>query len=384
MERERAVLNKNLHSVAGDATSMGRPFYPESMSRISPTWEGFRAAFRFPSLTFGEIVWRWSFGATTVALLLFGFFEYLGTLPVTSGELLFLRTRHPFLVVQAVAHILRGSLYRAVISLLVAALMLLLFWMLASSVGRVATVRVLQDHFRTRFPEWNDVLNEGEHAHDQDPSLQAWTGVVRLNFLRVGVLLAAIVACGGAAVLAGMASPKNNFQPGVSFLLFVPMAGLIFLVGWALNWFLSLAGIFAVRDGDSAVNAILDAATFCRERTGAVFAVSTWTGIAHLVVFSAATTVVAVPLGASGLLPGRLVALCVLLVTLGYFAFADWLFMARLAGYVCISETPEALLKPLPPMPPFSGAPLVVGTPLQTTIDRDELILSDVPGPLGT
>ena len=92
------------------------------MSRISPTLEGFRAAFRRPSLTFGEILWRWSFGATTVALLLFGFFEYLATLPVTNGELFFLRTRHPFFVAQALAHILHGSLYRAVISLLVAAL----------------------------------------------------------------------------------------------------------------------------------------------------------------------------------------------------------------------------------------------------------------------
>ena len=97
------------------------------MSRISPTLEGFRAAFRRPGLTFGEILWRWSFGATTVALLLFGFFEYLATLPVTNGELFFLRTRHPFFVAQALAHILHGSLYRAVISLLVAALMLLLF-----------------------------------------------------------------------------------------------------------------------------------------------------------------------------------------------------------------------------------------------------------------
>ena len=349
------------------------------MSRISPTVEGFRAAFRRPSLTFGEILWRWSFGATAVALLLFGFFEYLDTLPVTNGELLFLRTRHPFFVAQALARILHGSLYRAVISLLIAALMLLLFWMFASSVGRVATVRVLLDHFRSR--RLNDAVepNESERAHAEDEYPKSWTGVVRLNFLRAAVLLAAIVACGGAAILAGFASPKTNPQPGLAFLLFMPMVGLIFLVGSGLNWFLSLAGIFAVRDGDSAVNAILDAATFCRERTGAVMAVSTWIGLAHLIVFSAATTVAAVPLGAAGLLPGRLVALCVILVTLAYFAFADWLYMARLAGYVCISETPEALLKPLPPaLPPMR--PPVSAPPLQTTIDRDELILSDVPG----
>lgn len=355
------------------------------MARISPTLEGFRAAFRRPSLTFGEILWRWSFGATAAALLLFGFFEYLTTLPVTNGELFFLRTRHPFFVAQALAHILHGSLYRAVISLLVAALMLLLFWMFASSVGRVATVRVLLDHFRTRIFEESEAPTEVERSGDQDESPRSWTGVVRLNFLRAGVLLAAIFACGGAAILAGFASPKAHPQPGVAFLLFMPMAALIFFVGWALNWFLSVAGIFAVRDGDSAVNAILDAATFCRERTGAVLAVSSWTGLAHLVIFSAATTVVAVPLSAAGLLPGRLVALGVILITLAYFACADWLYMARLAGYVCISETPEILLKPLPPpILPVSGPSAVIEPPLQTSIDRDELILSDVPGLLGS
>jgi hypothetical protein len=360
------------------------------MSRISPTAEGFRAAFRRPALTFGEILWRWSFGATTVALLLFGFFEYLDTLPVTNGELLFLRTRHPFFVAQALAHILHGSLYRAVISLLVAALMLLLFWMLASSVGRIATVRVLLDHFQNRRAEDRvepDSIeldsagpSESERADAQHEYPSSWTGVVRLSFLRAAVLLAAIVACGGAAILASFASPKDNPQPGLVFLLFLPIAGLIFLAGWALNWFLSVAGIFAVRDGASAVDAMLGAATFCRERTGAVFAVSTWTGVAHLAVFFAATMVVAVPLGSAGLLPGRLVALCVILVTLAYFAFADWLYMARLAGYVCISETPEALLRPLPPPPPVSGPPVVAEPPVQTSIDRDELILSDVPG----
>src|ERR1700747_2391374 len=154
------------------------------MSRISPTLEGFRAAFRRPSLTFGEILWRWSFGATTVALLLFGFFEYLETLPVTNGELFVLRARHPFFVAQALAHILHGSLYRAVISLLVAALMLLLFWMFASSVGRIATVRVLLDHFRTRRSDDSVEPSEGERADAQNEYPKSWTGVVRLSFLR--------------------------------------------------------------------------------------------------------------------------------------------------------------------------------------------------------
>jgi hypothetical protein len=83
--------------------------------------------------------------------------------------------------------------------------------------------------------------------------------------------------------------------------------------------------------------------------------------------------VASIPLGFAGVVPWRLVVAADILVTLVYFAFVDWLYMARLAGYVCIAEMPAALLAPLPPAP----APRT--PPLQTSIDRDELILSDVP-----
>src|SRR5580765_5104754 len=96
---------------------------------ISPTAEGFRAGFRRPSLTFAEITWRWIFGGTATLLFFFGLIEYLDTLRLTNGDILFLRTRNPFLVSQAIAHILRGSMNRAVLSLLVAALLLALLWM---------------------------------------------------------------------------------------------------------------------------------------------------------------------------------------------------------------------------------------------------------------
>src|ERR1700692_5100263 len=101
----------------------------------SPTAEGFRAAFRRPSLTLAEVIWRWTAGATAAALFVFGLFEYLNTLPVTNGELLFLRTRHPYLVAEAIAHILRGRLNRAAMSALLAALMLALLWMIVASGG---------------------------------------------------------------------------------------------------------------------------------------------------------------------------------------------------------------------------------------------------------
>jgi hypothetical protein len=337
---------------------------------VSPTVEGFRAAFRCPSLTLAEITWRWIVGATALALFLFGLFEYINTLPVTNGELLMLRTRQPYLVWQAIAHMLRGSLNRVVMSWIVAGSMLGLLWIIAASVGRIATVRGLLEYFATRISEGGS-----SYAGEKDVASNISTNgiaLVRINFLRAVLFLAALFGFVGAAILASFVSPDSDPQPGLAFVVFLPFAALICLITWALNWLLSLAGMFAVRDGDDAVGSISSAVTLCGERIGTVFAVSAWTGLAHIIAFVVASTVASTLIGVATLLPWRLVVLCVTFVTLLYFAFADWLYTARLAGYICITEMPEAVAAPLYQTP---AAP-----PLQTTIDREEPILSDVPG----
>ena len=335
---------------------------------VSPTAEGFRAAFRWPVLTLGEIAWRWGVGATGTAVFFFGLFEYLNTLPVTNGEMLFLRTRQPYLVAQAIAHILRGSLSRGVISAMLAALMLVFLWILAASIGRIATVRAMLEYFRERglSGESGAAGSEREVAS----SVSTLQALVRLNFLRVATALAAILGFVGATILAGFASPDAHPRPGVAFLLFLPMAGLICLLWCGLNWLLTMAGMFAVRNGEDVVGSISDAVALCRERTGAVLAVSTWTGLAHLVAFVGATTVISIPMGLVPLVPWRFIVLVMILVTLAYFALADWLYTARLAGYVCITEMP---LPVVALAASFESPP----TTTLTTIDRDEPILSD-------
>ncbi len=344
--------------------------------------EGFRAAFRRPSLTFAEITWRWVFGTTATLLFFFGLFEYLDTLPVTRADILFLRTRNPFLVSQAFAHILRGSMNRAVLSLILAAVLLALIWMLAASLGRIATVEAMLEYFRTRFAEQPESENKAVSATQGRalglaefvrPGISEsgrFASLLRLNFLRVTAILATFIGLAGAALLAALASPPTHPRPALAFLLLVPVISAVALIGYELNWLLSLAAVFVVRDGDDAIESIVGAVALCRERSGPVFAVSTWTGIAHLIAFVGASTVVGFPIGLAGVLPWRAIASLVILVTLAYLAFADWLYTARLAGYVCIAEMPDVLLAP-PPAP-------IIPTPVET-IDRDELILSDIP-----
>jgi hypothetical protein len=370
------------------------------MPRISPTLEGFRATWRRPSLTFAEIAWRWTVGATACALFVFGFVEYLNTLPVSNGDLLLLRTRQPLLIGQAIAHILRGSLSRAAIAALFAALALSALWIIAASIGRKTTTKALLEYFAIRRDVARNVsagsapnaVLEGEAATTTpeiipDPAPENAsrpTSLLGLNFLRAALVLAAILALQGAAILSSFASPSANPQPGLAFFLFLPLAALVGLTWSGLNWLFFLATLFAVRDRADTLSAISTAVAFSRERARPISAVSAWSTLAHLTAFMAATTAVSLPLSLLHLAPVRLVIAGVLLVTLLYFAVADWLYMARLAGYVCIAEMPEELLAPLLPQPPapILPTPPYVPPPPATTIDRDEPILSDLPTPL--
>ena len=178
---------------------------------------------------------------------------------------------------------------RAVLAALLAALSLSLLWIIAASVGRLATVRALLDYFRSDVTYFSANASVGQEPRP----IQA---LFALNFLRVVLFLAVVLALGSVAILVSFVSTPANARLGLGIFLFLPVAALICIVGWMLNWWLTLAGIFAVRDGEDALASISAAVTFSREHLGAVFAVSTWTGLAHLVAFSIATSVVAFPL----------------------------------------------------------------------------------------
>lgn len=346
---------------------------------ISPTAEGFRVAFRRPTFTLAEIAWRWTAGATATTLFFYGLYQYLDTLPVNSGELMFLRSGQPYLVVQAIAHIFRGSLGRALLAGFVGALMIGLLWMVAASVGRIATVRALLEHFRRDVassvsagsPETSGARDATGDIASNVPTTSESTAALfpslfRLNFLRAAVAGAAVVGLLGTMIVAGFVSPAEHPRPGLAFLLFLPLAALVACVAWWLNWILSVALIFAVRDAHDAVGAISAAVSFLRVRGGAVSAVTSWTGLAHLVAYIAAAIAASIPLGLIGAIPWRLGVLGALLVTLIYFVVADWLQVARLAGYVRIAETPEAPV-PLPQPAPIAPPSETVASPLSPT-----------------
>jgi hypothetical protein len=351
--------------------------YPRGVAAISPTVEGFRATLRRPAISFAEIIWRWSVGAVAILLFFFGAYEYLSSLPVTSGEILFLHTKQPILIARALDHIFRGSWNRGLAAGLLAALALALLWLVAASVGRMATVVSLLEYFETRL--------ESSERNESPRSMVVFRSLFRLNFLRLVIAVAAISGFAGAGILAGFASPDGNSNLGLAFLTFIFVASFVALAWWILNWLLSLGAVCAVREGEDALAAIASAVTLCRERATAVFAVSFWTAMVHLALFVAATSIVVIPIALVGTIAWRMVASAVFLITILYFAVADWIHVARIAGYVCIGDLPDLEVSAGPreigAFPPF-GTPATAIARTEAAVDRDELILSDVPNPL--
>lgn len=346
------------------------------MKSPSPTAEGFRAAFRRPAFTYAEIMWRWALGATVAAVFTFYGVEFLDTLPVTNADALLLASRQPLLMGRAIADIVRGSLHRAVFGALVAALALALLWIIAASIGRLATTRAVLEYFRAgSFAGLSEESGATAGRFDTGKT-RPIRALIDLSFLRVVVVLALILALAGSAILSSLVSTEKNPRPDLAVILFLLLTGVVLVAGWVLNWWLSFASIFAVRNGEDAMGAISAAASLVRMRTGAVLAVSTWTGLAHLVVFSIASSVVTFLFAFISMVPVRLVVAGVILVTLAYFAVVDWIYIARFSGYICIAEMPSVLLAESPlPRGPVGG----VNVGPEGAIDRDEPILSDVP-----
>jgi len=347
--------------------------YAESirMAAWSPTAEGFRAIFRRPAFSLAEIVWRWSFGAAVVVLCTLSLFAYLDTLPVSGTDLWLLRTSHPALVGHALSHILRGSAARFVVACALLSAALAVLWILLASLGRVTILESLVAYVRGRARQAEPA--DGQSDIDLIEKPLRIHSLMGLNFLRAALFLTALTSLFGALLVSSTVSSKS--VPGLAFLVFLPWAVLTVFFWWSLNWFLSIAAVFVVREGQDTFAALWLAVELCRERRGPVVAVGTWFGLAHVILFVVATAAVGLPLSLVTLLPPGFVLAGILVVTLAYFALADVLYLGRLAGYVAIVEAPALPV----PLAVAVGSPLsnFSSVPASSMVDQDELILSD-------
>ena len=361
----------------------------------SPTIEGFRAIFRHPELALAEVSWRWTFGAAASLLVLFTLLQYFDSLLVTTADALFLNTRHPLLVSQAVGHIIAGSGERLMAAGIFVSLTLGAFWIVASSVGRAATIRPLLQYFSGAQLTPSDFINEQPYA--RPVRVRHLRSLAALNFLRLTLVLAGLLALVSSGILSSFMSTAKDPQPGLAFLTFIPLALLVVLSWSSMNWILSIAPLFVLRDQSDTFGAFASAFDFCLDRAGAISWSSTVCATCHFVAFAIASSVVVFPLALVGLVPGVIVATAIAILTLLYFVVVDFLYLARLAAYVCILQMPKRPVSvAAATLPPCVRQESALQTPLPSTDAEaaarstaswspippsDNDILSDIPLP---
>jgi len=313
----------------------------------TPVRDGFRAIWRQPSIFLAELAWRWSWGGAAILLTGLALFEYLRTLIVTPTDLMLLRLRHPLAVSRALADIFHGSSPRVVLTAIVLIPAFALLWALLGALGRFATLRALVS---LATPDWAS----------RPGAIRALIGS---HVLRIALALAGVLSFLGAALVASLVNTPKAPHFGLALLVFVPLVIFVSAIWSSVNWLLSLSAIFTVRDGEDTFGAIAAAFDFSRRCGGKTSAVGFWFGAMHLVAFVIGATVVMYPLAAASLIPPGITLLLMGVITLGYLAVADWLYIARLAGYLAVVEWDRNPLQEPEVVPPIVIPPPTLPTP---------------------
>lgn len=300
----------------------------------NPITQGLRAVTRDPAIFLVEILWRWSFAVLACLLVAGVGMMLLGPLHVGKAWDSAWGSRDPQRIGQFLVVIVLLLGTKLIIVAIAIPLAIALLWGILSALGRFVTVKRLRAgltllRFRTVF------------------ALQLLRGLVSWFAL---ILLFATTL--GEALIA-----TRGTQPDLVlyYLMVMPSVVLIGVSWLILNWYLSLAAIFG-REGQSFRGAFRQARQTVRQQrsdfagTGFVFL------LFRTVILLIALAVCGLTSGMAGTAP-RSYFVLLLVVSLAYFAVADFLYMARMAAYLALAA---AHVDPAGPKLVATSSPLPV------------------------
>jgi hypothetical protein len=286
----------------------------------SPIRAGFDAVKRVPAIAWIEITWRWSFGLIATVLLLLGARAFLAGLNLSPADEQAIRGSDPTTAAAAVAHVFQqqGVLPRFFGITAAIVIPTVLAWVTAATLGRIAVLKRLL---------------ATSHV-DTAAVLYLTVARAALLFVCIALWYLWMVVCAFVAV----AGESPNY-PLYVLLSFVALP--VIAIGWGLlNWILSFAPLFVARDGVGAMASYHSALQLARQERASFVSVTSWLGFPRLMAMVLLLLFAVVALFAiqSAVTSSILLAL----VTLVYCAFADYLYVVRLAGYSHIAATRTA------------------------------------------
>ena len=280
----------------------------------NPITQGLRAVTRDPAIFLVEILWRWSFALLACLLVAGVGLMLLGPLHVGKAWDSAWGSRDPQRMGQLLVAIVLLLGVKLIIAAIAVPLAIALLWSILAALGRFVTVKRLRSGLT---------------------SLRLRT-VFALQLLRGLISWFALVLVFAATISEALIATRGTQPDLVLYYLMVMPTVVLIGVSWLiLNWYLSLAAIFG-REGQSFRGAFRQARQTVRQQrsdfagTGFVFL------LFRTVILLIAVTICGLTSGMAGTAPQSYFVLLVV-VSLAYFAVADFLYMARMAAYLALA-----------------------------------------------
>jgi hypothetical protein len=280
----------------------------------NPITQGLHAVTRDPAIFLVEILWRWSFALLACLLVIAVGLMLLGPLHVAHAWDSAWRSRDPQRMAQLVFTILLLLGTKAIIAAIAVPIAIAFLWSLLSALGRFVTVKRLRAGLTSlRF---RSILAL--------QLLRAFVGWFSLVLLFAATFGEALIASRG---------PKPDLL--LYYLMMLPSVILISVFWLTVNWYLSLATIFG-RDGQTFRGAFRQARQTVRLQrsdfagTGFVFL------LFRTAILLIAMVICGLTSGMVGSSPQSYFVL-LMIVSLAYFAIADFLYVARMAAYLALA-----------------------------------------------
>ena len=278
-----------------------------------------------PALLGMEMLWRWSFGLGLLALTVVAYAHLRPALMVSDGEALNLQD--PAAFAESASNLIVPMLpllAKTAAQVFCAAAVL---WAGISALGRGVITRTVVDRLAK------------ERGVTIVPDAPRWASFAMLQSARVVMLLILVIGYLGGAFLSALVGGGQNVF-ATALIIFSSLA--VSSIVWSyVNWVLSLAPLFVVRDGMSALNATVEAVDFIRRHRSQLRTIalrnSSLRGVAAVLITLAGVVTAAL----SGL-PAWITTVLLTLETLAYLVVSDVFLLARLAAYASVAVSERA------------------------------------------
>jgi len=282
----------------------------------SPIRYGFDVVKRAPAAVLLEVAWRWTFGLVATVLLVLGARAFLRGLNLTAADEQALQGHDPATAAAALMHAFQQpNVWSHFLSIaFVVAVPSAVVWIAAATLGRAAVLRQLLG------------LDNVDHAP-----------IFYLTSARVAALFTAFVLWFVWMFICAFISMRGE-EPNYPLYFLLSLLGLpLIALGWGLvNWLLSFATMIAARDRLGALRSYGETLRLARQERRPLMSITSWLGIPRLValIFLLIITVLVLIVVPSAIAAG----LVLTVITLAYCAFADYLYVVRLAAYGQVAD----------------------------------------------